>query len=431
MDQYNLPPQNIEAEKNVIGCCLLDLESRLYAVKKLSSDDFIRPQHKKIFDIIKKLQNSDKEVDMIIVNEQFNDINALSNICTDVITTAHSDRYVDIVKNLSIRRSFIKGCEKIIGSAYDADFESILEFKCDAMKELDIPIEDDDDDSGKINDILPGIIERMSNATEKDFQNLTRSGFIWLDKALGGIKPKYAIVAARPGVGKSTFVINMILNMVAKDKTAVMFNLEMTKEEIIEKMLAIISNVQNNSITNSWLLTDEHWQVISKNLNKIMDKNLYLFDNKYNIEQIRYKIRDLYKNGSVDFVCIDYLQLMGINGRFSGANEKVAALSRELKLIQKEFKTPVWVLSQLSRMSDKEKNRKPRLSDLRDSGAIEQDADIVLFLHNQNNGQYESSKSDGPEFLDLILAKQRGGVAGIETTLKFYKNTQKMYGWGD
>lgn len=426
MEVYQLP-QDIVAEQNVLGSCMLNKEALNLTVKKLNEDDFMKPQHKKIFEILSEMNNKNENVDVVTVNDKYKDINYLAEITSNVVTCANIKNYVNIVKSKSIRRKYIKSAQKVIANAYEGDYDNLTDFKSDCLQEMDIDIkEDSNKESPHIIDILNKVLDNMGERQKNGETQLKKTGFDWLDKVTGGLRNNLTFIGARPSVGKTTFAINIMLNMALQGLHVAMFNLEMTKEDIIEKVIAMFTNTQNDKISRSWLLSDEDWNNITSKISILLRQNIYIYDDIFDVEQIRYTCRELKNKKQLDCVFVDYLQLCTTKKKMNNTNDRVSHISRSFKMMQKEFKTPFWVLAQLSRDSSKEGNRKPILTDLRDSGSIEQDADTVIFLHDENYNNYEQEENHVAN-LSMIVAKQRLGVRDVQGYLKYYKRTQRMY----
>ena len=428
METYKVPPQDLRAESSVLGSCMLERNACDYACRVLTTEDFMGPTHKDIFSIIKSMYDANEPIDFLTVNAKFDNVQMLSDICTSVVTSTHIKAHCNIILSKSIRRKYIKASQKILDMAYEGEFETMTDFRNEVMAEIDIPVRKDKKRMTHIKDILEQVMYKLE--TNNSDVSMMKTGYKWLDTNLGGMKNNYTLLGARPSIGKSTLAINIMLNLALKRHKVAMFNLEMSKEDIVEKMLSIVSVVQNEKIRNSWLLNDDDWKMIGTNMNKLFTSNIHIYDDVFDIEDIRYECRDLANKGELDCVFIDYLQLCNTKKKTNSTNERVSHISRHFKLMQKEFNVPFWVLSQLSRDSSKEKNRRPILTDLRDSGSIEQDADTVIFLHDDTYNNYDEGGEDVTD-LTVIISKQRLGRRDIHSKLKYYKSTQKIYSWRD
>ena len=421
-------PNNFEAEQAVLGCALIDSEAALTVISKLEEIDFYNETHRSIFSVIKKLFQNSVSIDFVTVSDELEKqnlisavggmayISSLSNI---VPSAASANHYIDIVKRDSVLRQVILACGKTIEKAYDkgsdesiigqaekAIYEIAEKGQSGALEKLNISVEkviNRFEDIHKDNTILRGL----------------KTGFYQLDKATNGLqKTDLIILAARPGVGKTSLAMNIVSNAAINygAKCAV-FSLEMGREQLAQRMLCSVANVSMAKALRGEL--DEHdWIKIWKADKKLKEADIYVDDNAMNTpSQVLSKCRKLKREKGLDLVVIDYLGLMKSDSKSDNRQNEVADISRQLKILAKEIEVPVLSLCQLNRSVESRdtkdgKPAKPMLSDLRDSGSIEQDADMVWFIHRDMTAKEINEDKTGNYTAELIIAKFRNGQPG-------------------
>jgi replicative DNA helicase len=424
---YRIPPQNTEAEEGILASLLLDKDILPDIIPMLKPDDFYKDDHKAIYQTITDLHNSHKEVDIITVSDKMGGswIDYFARITSEVPTTQNAKYYAGIVKGKAIRREYIDRAKQIIDLAYDGHYENVTEFKNDVMQKIDVEIREqrtDNDIMTIVNSALTKIEERYNS---KDPGKM-KYGYTWLDKMTGGAhNSELTIIAARPSVGKTTFSSNIGIKIASRGNSVAMFNLEMDKENLVEKILSDLGSVESQRIRYGKTLDDVDWEKLGSAGGEVGALKLKIYDNIFKVEEIRAECRILKNKGELDFVIVDYLQLVETMKKTTGANERVSYLSRQFKLMAKELKVPIWLLSQLNRANEHD-NRRPKLIDLRDSGSIEQDADNVLFLHDANYGKYGEDKDNEIIPVELIIAKQRNGKRDVYNEIGFVKALQRF-----
>ena len=389
-------PNDTLAEQAVLGSMLSDKEAVQTALETLGPEDFYREDNKEIFAAMQDIYTVGKEVDIITVGEQLKlrgtleRVGGTQNLATlidNVPTTSNVARYVEIVKQKSLSRSIIKVNNDILKIAYDQteDVDSILE---QAEKNIfDIAQNRNTKDYAVMKDILITTldnIEKMQN--KKTRLSGMESGFYDLDEKLSGLNNSdLIIVAARPAMGKSAFVLNIATYVAMHNKVPVMiFNLEMSKEQLANRILSGEAEVDNKKIANGDLSPDEYVKV-AEGMNRLAGTQLYIDDSSVlSPSEIRAKCRKAKLEKNIGLVIVDYLQLMEAKSPSGSRQQEISEISRGLKILAKELDVPVIALSQLSRATEARADHKPMLSDLRESGSIEQDADIVLFIHRDD-----------------------------------------------
>ena len=421
-------PNNFDAEQAVLGCALIDSEAALTVISKLEEIDFYNETHRNIFAVIKKLFQNSAPIDFVTVSDELekqNLINAvggmsyISSLSNIVPSAASVNHYVDIVRRDSVLRQVILACGKTIEKAYDkGSDESIIGQAEKAIYEIA-----EKGQSGSLEKLTVSV-EKVINRFEDIHKDNTilrglKTGFYQLDKATNGLqKTDLIILAARPGVGKTSLAMNIVSNAAINHgaKCAV-FSLEMGREQLAQRMLCSVANVSMAKALRGEL--DEHdWIKIWKADKKLKEANIYVDDNAMNTpSQVLSKCRKLKREKGLDLVVIDYLGLMKSDSKSDNRQNEVADISRQLKILAKEIEVPVLSLCQLNRSVESRdtkdgKPAKPMLSDLRDSGSIEQDADMVWFIHRDMSAKEISEDKTGNYTAELIIAKFRNGQPG-------------------
>ena len=422
----NIPPQNIEAEEGLLASLLLDKD--LIPEIQLTPDDFYKEDHQTIYQTITDLYNSHNPVDVITVSDKLGSewLEYFVSITSNIPTTQNAKHYASIIKGKSIRRKYIEQAKKVIDMAYDGQYETVTDFCNDVLQTMDVDVKDKKQEESQICNVVTNTLNIIEGRYKDTNPSKMLYGFPWLDKMTGGAhSSELTILAARPSVGKSALANNIAVNIASKGNAIAIFNLEMDKENLIERMLASEGNVDSQRIRYGKTLDDDDWARLGVVAGMVGGYKINLFDNIFKLEDIRAKCRTLKNKGILDFLVIDYLQLVDTSKKTTGNTDRVSYLSRQFKLLAKEFKIPVWLLSQLNRANEHD-NRRPKLIDLRDSGSIEQDADNVMFLHDENYGKYTDDMDDKAVPIELIIAKQRNGKRDVYSEIGFKKNTQKF-----
>lgn len=425
---YRTPPQNIEAEEGVIASLLTDKALLSEIIPILAAEDFYREDLQNIYKIIVDTFNFHKPVDIITVADKLGmeHLDYLVNITNRLVTSQNAKHYAGIVKGKSIRRQYIDRAKKIIDLAYDGDYDTVTDFKNDVLQQIDVDVKDQSKEKNTVENVVNSTLNRIEGRYKNTNPSKLLYGYPWLDKMTGGAHgSELTIVAARPSIGKTAFSSNVAINIASKGNAVAMFNLEMDKESLIERALANESGVDGQRIRYGKTLTDDDWAKLGMVGAEIASYKINLYDTVFKLEDIRAECRSLKNKNLLDFVVVDYLQLVDTTKKTTGNTERVTYLSRQFKLMAKEFKVPIWLLSQLNR-SNEHDNRRPKLTDLRDSGSIEQDADNVIFLHDENYGKYTEDMDDKTVPIELIIAKQRNGKRDVYREIGFRKSVQRF-----
>ncbi|AKL97346.1 replicative DNA helicase DnaB [Clostridium aceticum] len=421
MNTLKVPPHNIEAEQSVLGSMLMDKESIIVVLEVIKPEDFYKEAHKEIFEAMYTLFNREEPVDLITLTEELKKrgtleaiggIPYINSLSEAVPITTNVRYYADIVEEKATLRRLIRSSEEIINLSFNPDMEvpEVLEL---AQKNIyDISQNRYQEGFTPIKTVLSQTFDKIEELYENkaSITGLT-TGFADLDKKLSGFhKSDLVLVAARPAMGKSAFSLNLAQNAAIKASAAVaIFSLEMSKEQLMLRMLAAESMVSLNKIQNGNLNEDE-WTKLAAAMLPLSQANIYFDDTAgISITEMRSKCRRLKLEAGLDLVLVDYLQLMQGDGRTENRQQEISAISRNLKVMAKELDCPVIALSQLSRAPELRADHRPILSDLRESGAIEQDADLVMFLYRD---EYYHPDSDKKNVAEVIIAKHRHGETG-------------------
>ena len=418
-------PHNIEAEHSVIGSMLMYKEAIMIASEIITGDDFYQKQCGILFSNMVELFNEGKAVDLVTlqnrlkengVPEEVSNMGFVREILTNIPTSANVKYYADIVYEKAVLRKLIKTNEQIVNDCYvGADkLENILEST--EKKIFDIVQRRNTGDYIPINKIVQNSIMRVS-AASKLKGNVTGipTGFIDLDYRTSGMqKSDLVLVAARPSMGKTAFVLNMAQYMAFEcNKTVAIFSLEMSSEQLVNRLLAMEARIDAQKLRNG-SLEDQDWESLLESAGTVAKSNLIIDDRASSLAEIRSKCRKFKLEHNLDIVIIDYLQLMSSGGGRSSDSrqQEISDISRGLKRMARELDVPVVALSQLSRAVEQRPDHRPMLSDLRESGAIEQDADVVMFLYRD---EYYNKESELKGTAEVIIAKQRNGPIGTVT----------------
>ncbi len=425
MEDLNLinkvPPNSIEAEQSVLGSMLLDREAIIVALEVLKGSDFYKEAHKEIFEAIYDLFNRNEPVDLVTLTEELKKkeileaiggIPYLTSLASGVPITSNVRYYAEIVERKSLLRKLIKSSKDIIQLGYSSDVE-VLDVIEQAQKSIyDISQDRSNEGFSPIREVLSDTFDRIEDLYEnkKPITGLT-TGFMDLDKKLSGFhKTDLILVAARPAMGKSAFSLNLAQNAAIKAGASVaIFSLEMSKEQLMLRMLASEAMVDLSKIQVG-NLNEEEWAKIANAMAPLSQAQIHFDDTPgVTVAEMRSKCRRLKMEKGLDLVLIDYLQLMEGDGRTESRQQEISSISRNLKIMAKELDCPVIALSQLSRAPELRADHRPILSDLRESGAIEQDADLVMFLYRD---EYYHPDSDKKNIGEVIVAKHRHGETG-------------------
>ena len=422
MELGKIPPHDIEAEQAILGSMLTDKDAVMAALEVLKEDAFYREDNKLIFSAMTSLYAKNEPIDIITVKAELAEMGALDRVGgleylvelpERVPTTANVERYVKIVDEKAMLRRLIASANELVSLGYD-ESENVDNIMDMAEKKIfDLASKKNTKGYAVMKDILVesfAELERLYN--QKGNVTGISTGFYDLDNVTAGLhNSDLLIVAARPAMGKSAFAINLAANAAILSKVpVVIFNLEMSKEQIGNRILCSEALVDSNKIRTGQL-EDDDWVKLAQTLGRMSDAPIYIDDTPgISVMEIRAKCRKLKLEKNIGLIVIDYLQLISGSGKKNTSREQeISEISRSLKILAKELNVPVIALSQLSRTAEKRDDKRPMLSDLRESGAIEQDADIVMFLYRDD---YYNPDTEKKNVAEVILAKHRGGSTG-------------------
>jgi replicative DNA helicase len=414
-------PQSLEAEQSVIGSMIIDKSAISKALEKLNEEDFYRDGHKAIFKTIRDMYSQDMAVDLVTLLEYLKSTDLLeksggvtyvSEVASSVITTANLDAYIKIVEDKSTLRKLIRSSTSIIEESYNKQdkVENVLEF---AQKKIfDLAEKNGSNEY----EALSNVLERGFLEIERLFNNKgsitgVGSGIRDLDAKTSGFqKGDMVLIAARPSMGKTTFALNIAENAaLVEGKSVVVFSLEMSKEQLAYKLLCSEASVDMLKLRTG-NLDDDDWERIARATGPLSKAKIYIDDTAgLSVMEMRTKCRKIKIEHGIDLIMIDYLQLMSGSSGSESRQQEVSEISRSIKALAKEMECPVIALSQLSRAPEQRADHRPMLSDLRESGSIEQDADVVMFLYRD---EYYNKETEEKNIGECIIAKQRNGPVG-------------------
>lgn len=408
MDKLRVPPHNIEAEQSVLGSMLLDRNAIADVTEILTGDEFYKESHRILYKTIEEIYNKDEPVDIITVIDLLKSRNLLevvggvsyiSNIVASVPTTANAKSYAKIVKEKALLRRLIIASNEIMDKCYQEpdDVEEVLGLAEKAI--FDISQNKSHSDFEPLSEIIMksfDSIEHLSK-TKGDVTGIP-SGFTDLDRKTSGFqKGDFILVAARPSMGKTAFVLNIALHAALRAKKSVaIFSLEMSKEQLAFRMLCAEANIDMLKLRTGDL-DEEDWFRLARAAGPMSESKIFIDDTPgISVNEMRSKCRRLKIEKGLDLIIVDYLQLMSGSKRSESRQQEVSEISRSLKALAKEMDAPVIALSQLSRAPEARSDHRPMLSDLRESGSIEQDADLVMFLYRDEYYHKDTDKKTLP-----------------------------------
>jgi len=416
-----LPPQNLEAEQAVLGSMLLEEHAIVQAAELLEESSFYKEVHRKIFAVLLTLYKANIPVDLVTVTEELKKRNLLEDIggasylatLTSLVpTAANAEHYCRIVKQKAILRHLIRASTQIVGECYEevTEPDGLLD-KAESLI-FDIASKKLKRDAVAMKEIIKSSIELIDALYQrKGMITGLPTGFLELDQQLAGLQPAdFIVVAGRPAMGKSSLALCIAEHVALVQKTGVaIFSLEMSKENLVQRMLCSHARINAHNVRSGMLSTSD-WPNLTKAAGKLSEAPIFVDDSPtISILELRAKSRRLKSRHDVGLVILDYLQLMSESSYADNRQQEISVISRSLKALARELNVPVIAVSQLSRAPERRETFRPRLSDLRESGAIEQDADVVLMLFRED---YYSPTDENKGIAEVIVAKQRNGPTG-------------------
>ncbi len=415
-------PHSIEAEQSVIGSMLMNRDAIITSMDILTGEDFYQRQYGVMFDCITELFNEGKPVDLVTLQDRLKEkdvppevssLDFVRNIMETVPTSANVRYYANIVKDKSILRSLIRATEEVTNECY-LDSEPLEDIMADTEKKIfDLLQSRNSSEFVPIRQIAIDVMERIEKAAaNKEPVTGIPTGFVDLDYKTSGFQPSDLIlIAARPSMGKTAFVLNIADYVAVKKKIPVLiFSLEMSKEQLVNRLLSMESSVDSQKLRTG-TLSDSDWDAVVEGVKSIGGSQLMIDDTPgISVAEVRSRCRKVKLEHGLGMVIIDYLQLMsGSSRNAANRQQEISEISRSLKALAREIDAPVVALSQLSRACEARNDHRPLLSDLRESGAIEQDADVVMFIYRDD---YYNKDSEAKDMAEIIIAKQRNGPIG-------------------
>lgn len=444
MWQDNVPPQDIEAEQAVLGAIFLDADALVEAMAVIEPQDFYRRAHQIVFRSMIALNDRNENIDIITLKSQIESENTLEDVggisylteLSQVTPTASGVvHYAKIVKDKSTLRELIQAATKIVKEGYSQ--EGSVEEIVEAAEKGILNVSEKRNSTGfqAISDVLNSTMENIDRLSQQN-EEITGlpTGYPELDKMTAGLQPEELIIlAARPAVGKTAFALNIAQNIGTRtDRSVAIFSLEMGAESLVNRMLCAEGTIEAGHLRTGQL-TEEEWHHLIMAMGSLSRTSIFIDDTPgIKVSEIRARCRRLaQEKGNLGLILIDYLQLIEGSGRESRQQE-VSEISRQLKKLAKELKVPVIALSQLSRSVEQRQDKRPVLSDIRESGSIEQDADIVAFLYREDYYQRQGTEEDKKEeeqavddVIEVIIEKNRSGARGT-VELLFKKEYNKF-----
>lgn len=417
----NILPHDYEAERGVIMSIICDSDSAIYTFENLKSDDFYNNDYKIIFDASCELASDNQRIDFVMLNNKLKEKNLLSkiggtqtlkNLCSEFITSANLREYVKIIKDKSLLRKIIKISSNIVLASYKSQKPAELILSYAEKSIFNIIQAKSSNDFAQLREVLLDVINRIEKISKSPEKIIGLStGFIDFDYRTSGLQNSDLIlIAARPSMGKTAFALNIAENIALnQNKGVAIFSLEMSKFQLANRLLCSNAKMDAQKLRTGDL-SQKDWSLITESLGNLSQAKIYIDDTPgISVAQLRSKARKLKLEKDISLVIIDYLQLMSGNLKNESRQQEISEISRGLKSIARELDIPIIALSQLSRACEARADHRPMLSDLRESGAIEQDADLVAFLYRDEYYNPESAKKNVAE---LIIAKQRNGPTG-------------------
>ncbi len=428
-EEIRIPPQNVDAEKAVLGAMMLSEEAIGVAIEHIDSFYFYETAHQKVFDAVKDLYANRKNVDLITLSdylknkavlESIGGVTYLTQLADFVPTAANVQYYVDIVKEKGIQRKLIKNSTEIISKSYGANI-NVDELVDEAERLIfEIATAKQRQQAVAIKDIIRTTIENIDQLYQRK-ESITGvpTGFVDFDSKTSGLqKADLIVIAGRPSMGKSALAVSMAeFACVEKNIPVAIFSLEMSKEQLVQRMLCSQARVDAHKVRTGFLSPAE-WPMLTKAAGKLSNVPMYIDDTPaISVLELRAKARRLKASYDIGLIIVDYLQLMQSSVQSESRQQEISEISRSLKALARELNVPLIAISQLSRAVESRQDHRPQLSDLRESGAIEQDADVVVLLMRE---EYYNPTEENRGIAEAIIAKQRNGPTG-SVRLKFFK----------
>lgn len=415
-----VPPHNLEAEESVLGSIMLSAEAANIALEKLRAEDFYKPAHQQVFEAVVALFDGNQPIDAITVADHLRRTNQLdriggvgflTNLLDGVPTTSNIGYYADIVDETSARRRLLQAGGTVSRMAFETERNIADVLDSAEMEIFRVAERTVGDGLAPVGPLLETTLERIEElGTRGDEITGLATGFRDLDAKLAGLHAaNLVVIAARPSMGKSALALNIAQNIAERGEPVAVFTLEMSREEVVHRLLSSMASVDSHKLRTGQLGQDL-WQRVVREASKLYQMPFFVDDSPdLTVTAIRAKCRRLLRKHGLSLVIVDYLQLMQGPSRAENRQQEIADISRSLKNLARELHVPILAVSQLNRQLEARENKRPRLGDLRESGAIEQDADIVMFIYRD---EYYNPGGDEPGLAEVNVAKHRAGATG-------------------
>ncbi|MCZ6792328.1 MAG: replicative DNA helicase [Planctomycetota bacterium] len=430
-------PHNLEAEQSLLGAILVDYEASSSAFQILTAEDFYSPRHQRIFAAIQDIYDRESRIDEILLAEELNrrsedaatgGLEYLDELVRRLPAAANAEYYARIIYDRAILRNLVKICGEVAEEVYDSRTSAQEQQDRAEQKILEIGRRQAGREFVSIKEVLDKNFERMHR--DDLGEDTIRTGYPDLDNLTMGLHPsELVIVAGRPSMGKTSFVLNIVRNATLSGeggtggKSVAIFSLEVARDQVVQNLLCMHSQVDSHRLRNKQFLSPEIWKKLIDGASELAATRIFI-DDTPNLSPLtlKAKARRLHSREGIDLIVIDYLQLMEARGMESRQQE-ISLISRSLKGLARELEIPVVTISQLSRGVESREDRRPRMADLRESGAIEQDADLILMLYRDE--YYHPEREDAEGRAEVIIAKQRNGPTG-KVELVFRKECMRF-----
>ena len=425
MSSERIPPHNMEAEQSVLGACMLSKDALYDVLEKVREEDFYNKNHGEIFAAIKSLEKKGSPVDVLTVSDELARRNSLdmvggrayvATLSANVPSTSNAGQYAAIVTDSAEMRRLIETAGDIMEQGYSSELPASTILDHAEQQIFEIAQSRNTRDMAKLKDVLADNMALINELADKKGDIIgVPTGFIDLDKMTSGMqKSDLIILAARPSMGKTAFALCVARNAAIKGYKVAIFSLEMGKMQLSQRLLSMEAGVDSQRLRTG-RLDNNDWMKMSAVMDRLSEADIRIDDTPgITVMGIKNKCRRMKADSGLDLVIIDYLQLMSAEGRVESRQQEVSNLSRNLKQLARELDCPVLVLSQLSRAVESRSDHRPQLADLRESGSIEQDADVVLFLYRD---EVYDKETDRPGECEVHISKQRNGPIGVVDVL--------------
>ncbi|KUO96552.1 replicative DNA helicase [Ferroacidibacillus organovorans] len=429
-----IPPQSVEAEQAVLGALLIAPDILSSLAERLRPEDFYRGSHQILFGIALEIAEKGDPVDLVTLTSRLQEVGKLEEsggldyllaLARSVPTAANAEYHAQIVADRALMRRLIQVSTQIAASGYDGSEDVGTLLDTAERRILALASERTDRGFTAIREVLENAYERIEFLyNNRGGVTGVPSGYGDLDRMTSGFQPSdLIIIAARPSVGKTAFALNIAQNVAVRAKMPVaIFSLEMSKEQLVQRMICAEANIDAN-VLRTGQLADDDWAKLSLGMSSLSESPIFIDDSAgVTLAEMRSRLRRLKAESGLGLVVIDYLQLISGKGRSDNRQQEISEISRSLKQLARELSVPMIALSQLSRSVEQRQDKRPMLSDIRESGSIEQDADVVAFLYRDD---YYDPESEKKNIVEVIIGKQRNGPTG-KVDLVFLKNYNKF-----